>query len=246
MTVLNTMVYTDGLSLFTGANKVLHLNSQEPVNLTEATSTYTVGNKTAVAATLQNRSGGGKEAAFGSITAITVTSNAATASHWSVVDTNLAELLAANSITTPKVVYTADGADLTGLVVGIPDPGTGFLADTVFDNGLLQIAGSNASAVHLTTQEPATFTEATSTYTAGNRSSPGGTEGARAGGGREVAFGSQAITVTDDGATASHYALVRATGSVLLASRALSATRIVYTADGATLAAFDIGIPNAV
>jgi hypothetical protein len=246
MTVLDTTILTNGLARFGIYLHDIKLCNAEPSTFTEAVSTYKIGDSPAtVSGTTQNRTGGGRERVAGNVTGITISNDGATASHWAWVDMDNSSLSAANSITTPKVVNTAGGASLSGASVGIPDPGVGFLDDTVFDNGLVQLAGANVNHIYFCTQEPTNFTEASSTYAVGNRPSPGGVEQARAGGGREVAFASNTMTVTTDNQVVTHKALTRTTGSVLLAVRALSAPRTVYTADTPTYSAFAIGIPGA-
>ncbi len=119
-----------------------------------------------------------------------------------------------------------------------------FLSDTVLD-AALSVLDTATSTLHICSQEPTTFTEATSTYTLGNKSSLNiGSPADRTGGGREVtvaAFTDGSVTGTG---TASHYAIVD--GSALLATNSLSASQAVANGNTFGLGAFQIGIPDAV
>jgi len=118
------------------------------------------------------------------------------------------------------------------------------LSNNVFDSGLNYI-DTNTSALHICSQEPTTYTEAITTYTLGNKATPTVSAPAdRAGGGREVTI--SAITdgsVTGDG-TATHYALVYAGGTELLAAGALSSSQTVTNGNTFTLTEFAVGIPD--
>lgn len=118
------------------------------------------------------------------------------------------------------------------------------LGDRVFDNGLT-VLDTEANRLDICSQEPATYTAATSTYTLGNKTSLSiGAPADRTGGGREVTV--TAITdgtVTGTG-TATHYAIVDTTNSRLLATGALSASQAVTSGNTFTLASFKIGIPD--
>lgn len=117
-----------------------------------------------------------------------------------------------------------------------------FLSDNVLDSGL-NYATTNGTVVHICSQQPATYAEATSTYTLGNKS--GLTVGSPANGspnGRAVTI--PAITdgsVTGTG-TATHWALV--SGTVLIASNSLTASQSVTSGNTFTLDAQTIRIPD--
>ncbi len=119
-----------------------------------------------------------------------------------------------------------------------------YLSDNALD-ALLEYISTNATHLYICSQEPATLTEATTTYALGSKAGP--TFGAiqdRAGGGRELPV--DAITggsVTDTG-TATHYALV--SGTELLAANDISNPQVVTSGNQFNLAAFTIGIPDAV
>lgn len=118
------------------------------------------------------------------------------------------------------------------------------LGDRVYDNGLI-VLSTEANRLDICSQEPTTFTEATDTYTLGNKTSPTiSNPSDRTGGGRKVTI--SAITdgeVTGTG-TASHYAIVDTVNSRLLATGALDAPQAVTDGNVFTLTAFDIGIPD--
>jgi len=118
------------------------------------------------------------------------------------------------------------------------------LGNRVFDNGL-SVIGGEGTDIHVTSQEAADFTEATSTYTLGNATMPavtGPTD--RTGGGREVTVA--ALTngsITGDG-TVTHYAIVDTANSRLLATAALTASQVVTDGNTFSLDSFTIGIPD--
>lgn len=121
-----------------------------------------------------------------------------------------------------------------------------FISDNVFDNGLAYIT-SNGSRLDITSQEPANYTEATSTYTLGNKTSL--TAGSPTNGdtsGRKVVI--PAITdgsVTGTG-TASHWAYSKTTATTeLLATTSLNSSQAVTSGNTFTLTATDITIPDA-
>lgn len=119
-----------------------------------------------------------------------------------------------------------------------------FLNDRVFDNGMT-VLDTEATRLDICSQEPTTYTEATSTYTLGNKTSLSiGAPADRSGGGREVTV--TAITdgsVTANG-TATHYAIVDTANSRLLAANSLSSSQAVTSGNTFTLASFKIGIPD--
>lgn len=120
-----------------------------------------------------------------------------------------------------------------------------FLSDNVLDAALDYI-DTNAGELHICSQEPANYTEATSTYTLGNKSSP--TVSAPTAGdtsGRKVTVSSiNDGSVTGTG-TATHWALVKTTATTeLLAAGSLSSSQSVTSGNTFTLTAFDIEIPD--
>ena len=118
------------------------------------------------------------------------------------------------------------------------------LNDRVFDNGL-SVLDTEATAIHVTSQEATSYTSATSTHTLGNSTSLSIAAPAdRSGGGRKVvvsAISDGSITGTG---TATHYAIVDVSNTRLLATAALTASQSVTSGNTFTLASFDIGIPD--
>lgn len=113
--------------------------------------------------------------------------------------------------------------------------------DDVFDNGLSELS-TYGNVLHICSQEPATYTEASSTYTLGNKTSLSvAAPTDRAGGGREVvvaAITDGSVTGTD---TATHQAIVDTSGSRLLETGALSASQGVTSGNTFTLTSFGCG-----
>lgn len=118
------------------------------------------------------------------------------------------------------------------------------LNDRVFDNGLT-VLDTEANAIHVTSQEATSYTDATSTSTLGNSTSLSiGAPADRSGGGREVtvaAISDGSITGTG---TVTHYAIVDTVNSRLLVTGSLSASQSVTSGNTFSLASFTVGIPD--
>jgi len=118
------------------------------------------------------------------------------------------------------------------------------LNDRVFDNGLT-VLDTEANAIHVTSQESTTYTEATSTHTLGNSTSLSiGSPADRSGGGREVTVGAISDGSITGTGTASHYAIVDTSNTRLLVTGSLSASQSVTSGNTFTVASFAIGIPD--
>lgn len=119
------------------------------------------------------------------------------------------------------------------------------VADRCLD-AALQVLTSEVNRLDICSSEPTTYTQATSTYTLGNKTSPTvGSPADASPNGRKVTV--SAITngtVTGTG-TAGYWALVDTGNSRLLAAGPLSATQAVTSGNTFTLTAFDIRIPDA-
>lgn len=116
------------------------------------------------------------------------------------------------------------------------------LSNAVFDNGLSTLT-TNGTRIDICSQEPTTYTEATSTYTLGNGTITTGSPADRTGGGREVSVtfdSSSSVTATG---TATHFAITNGTDTIY-ATGALSASQSVTSGNTFTLASFTIGIPD--
>lgn len=119
-----------------------------------------------------------------------------------------------------------------------------FLNDRVFDNGLT-VLDTEANRLDICSTEPTTYTQATSTYTLGNKTSLSiGAPADRSPSGRKVTVASFTDgSVTGTGAAA-YWAIVDTGNSRLLAAGSLSASQAVTSGNTFSLAAFDIGIPD--
>jgi hypothetical protein len=121
-----------------------------------------------------------------------------------------------------------------------------FITDAALD-ALLQYITDNAEDLHICSQEPETYAEATGTYTLGDKqtiavSGPGD----RSPDGRKIsvsAFSDGDVTATG---TATHWAIVDVTGTALLATGALDAPQAVTSGNTFALSQFDIGVADAV
>lgn len=119
-----------------------------------------------------------------------------------------------------------------------------FIADAIFDNGLSH-AQSNITRTDICSQEPTTYTEATSTYSLGNKTglTCGAPEDGAVDGRRVVVPAITDGSVTADG-TASHYA--ENDGASFLASAGgLSASQSVTNGNTFSLDAVSITMRDA-
>lgn len=118
-----------------------------------------------------------------------------------------------------------------------------FISDTVFDNGLGTLT-TNLDQVDICSQEPTTYTEATSTYTLGNDAT---TTGAATDGdtdGRKVVVAAiSGGSVTGTG-TASHFAGTDG-AAVLYTTQALASSQAVTSGNTFNLTAFNVTIRDA-
>ncbi len=102
--------------------ETLHICSQEPVDYTEAATTYTLGNKAApTMGEPGDRGGGGRESVVSAITDGNVTATG-TATHWALVkDSATAKLQAAGVLSASQGVTNGNTFTLTQFAVGVPD-----------------------------------------------------------------------------------------------------------------------------
>jgi len=99
---------------------VLHVCSQLPADLTEAGTTYTLGNKTPPTIGVpENGDVNGRKVVVSAIADGTVTASG-TASHWALVSGT--ELLAAEALSAPQVVTSGNVFTLAAFDVTLPDP----------------------------------------------------------------------------------------------------------------------------
>lgn len=121
MAYINDYVFDNGLTkLDTEANR-LDICSQEPTNYTQATASYTLGNKTSLSVGAPgDRSPNGREVIVAAITDGSVTSTN-TATHWAVVDTINSRLLATGALASSQAVTSGNTFTLGAFAIGIPD-----------------------------------------------------------------------------------------------------------------------------
>jgi hypothetical protein len=103
-----------------------------------------------------------------------------------------------------------------------------------------------ATRLFICSQEPVTYAEASSTYKLGTKTTPTmGAASDRTGGGRKTTVASFTDGAIEATATATHWALCDAANSRLLATGSLSASQAVTNGNTFSLAAFDVGVPDA-
>jgi hypothetical protein len=118
-----------------------------------------------------------------------------------------------------------------------------YINDEVFDQGL-DYADTNGDRLDICSQEPTTYTQATSTYTLGNKVvNTGATENGASSGRRVIVPAITDGSVTGTG-TATHWALTNGSDT-LIATGALSASTGVTSGNTFTLDAISITIADA-
>lgn len=122
MAFLADRVYDNGLTVLdTEANR-LDITTQEATTYAEATTTYTLGNKTSLSIGSPGaRSGGGREVTVAAITDGTVTGTN-TAVYYAVSDTSNTRLLAAGPLSASQAVTSGNTFTLSSFKIGIPGP----------------------------------------------------------------------------------------------------------------------------
>ena len=122
MASIGDEVFDEGLDkLDTDADRI-DICSQEPTSYAEATSTYTLGNKTSPTVSAPaDRGGGGREVTVSAIADGSVTDNG-TATHIAIVDTVNSLLLATAALASSQAMTSGNTWTLTQFTVGIPDP----------------------------------------------------------------------------------------------------------------------------
>lgn len=123
-----------------------------------------------------------------------------------------------------------------------------FINDRIMDLGL-DILNTEADRIDICSQEPVTYTEATSTHSKGNKDhgaagSAFGAPADRTPTGRKVsstAVTDGAVTAT---ATVTHYAVTDVGNTRLLATNSLASSQAVTSGNTWALPSFDIGIAD--
>ena len=123
MPYLNDDVLDNGLAYVVSNGSRLDICSQQPANYTEATSTYTLGNKTSLTAgSLQNGASSGRRTVIPAITDGSVTGTG-TATHWAYSKTSAtAALLAAQALSSSQAVTSGNSFSLDAISITFPDP----------------------------------------------------------------------------------------------------------------------------
>lgn len=117
-----------------------------------------------------------------------------------------------------------------------------FLTDEALDQGL-DYLDTNGTRIDICSQEPTTYTEATSTYTLGNDTvNTGATQDGASSGRRVIVPAITAGSVTGTG-TATHWALTDG-ASLFLAAQSLSSSQGVTSGNTFSLTAISITIPD--
>jgi len=122
-----------------------------------------------------------------------------------------------------------------------------YINDTALD-ALIQDIQDNGEELHICSQEPTTYVEATTTYSLGTKDGLSMAEPTdKAGGGRESVISAITDGVVDASGTATHWAIVKASAtSRLLATGALDQSQGVILGNVFTLTEFAVGVPDAV
>jgi hypothetical protein len=122
MATLADRVLDGALTILDTEATRLDICSTEPTTYAQATSTYSLGNKTGISiGAPADRSGGGREVTLAAITDGTVTANG-NAAFYAITDATNSRLLATGAITTPQNVVSGNPFTLASLKIGIPDP----------------------------------------------------------------------------------------------------------------------------
>lgn len=119
-----------------------------------------------------------------------------------------------------------------------------FLSDNVLDDGLQYIT-DNGGALHICSQEPTSYTEATVTYSLGSKTSPtiGSPENGDSSGRKVVVSAITDGSVSATG-TATHYAIVKTTATTELLATQTVTSQAVTSGNTFTTNALDITIPD--
>lgn len=119
-----------------------------------------------------------------------------------------------------------------------------YLDDRVLDQGLT-ILDTEANRLDICSQEPATYAEATSTYSLGRSTGLSiGSPVNRSPSGRRVVVASVIDGVVTSTGTATYWAIVDTVNSRLLAAGLLDNPASVTSGNGFALDSFDVGIPD--
>ena len=122
MATLNDRVFDNGLTVLDTEVNVLHICGTLPTTYAEATSTYTLGNKTSPTVSApSDRTGGGRKVTVSAITDGSVTATG-TAVYYALCDTVNSRMLAQGSLSASQAVTNGNTFTLGAFDIGIPDP----------------------------------------------------------------------------------------------------------------------------
>jgi hypothetical protein len=120
-----------------------------------------------------------------------------------------------------------------------------FIADYILDLALAEL-DTATTTLYICSLEPTSYASASSTHALGNKSSLSiGAPGDRTPNGRKVTVASFTDGSVTGTGSATHWAITK-NGTTLMATGQLASPQSVTTGNTFTLAAFDIGLPDAV
>lgn len=120
-----------------------------------------------------------------------------------------------------------------------------FIADYILDLALAEL-DTATTTLYITSAEATTYAEANATYALGNQGSLSiAAPSDRTPNGREVVVAAISAGTVSGTGTATHWAITK-NGTTLMATGQLSASQAVTSGNTFTLAAFAIGLPDAV
>ena len=123
--VIGDRVFDNGLTVLDTEATHLHIcSTQVPTTFAEATSTYTLGNKSLAAGDVSapsDRAGGGRKVTVSALSAGTVSASG-TAGYYGIVDTTNSRLLAGGRLASAQSVTSGNTFSLASFDIGIPDP----------------------------------------------------------------------------------------------------------------------------
>lgn len=121
MAFISDFVFDAALAVFTEDANRLDITSSEPTSYAEATSTYSLGNKTGITVSSPtDASPNGRMVTISAISDGDVT-DTGTASYYAITDTVNSRLLATGTITTPQVVTNGNVFTTSAANIRFPD-----------------------------------------------------------------------------------------------------------------------------
>lgn len=121
MAFISDTVLDAALNIFTNSANRLDITSQEATSYAQATSTYTLGNKTGITVSAPgDGSPNGRRVTISAITDGAVTGTG-TAAYYAITDTTGSQLLATGSLTASQVVTNGNIFSTSAITIRIPD-----------------------------------------------------------------------------------------------------------------------------